>query len=147
MSLKSSQIWLRIGAALLVLVGIILALAAYTATTDLAAVLVNLVQWPVGEFQALVSPEVIRINGTTGGILIGWGLMIWLTVDLLYPQDPRRARAVILISLSGWCVADSVASIVAGVAVNAVCNVLFLLLFAVPLVLAVPSRDTMQSNK
>jgi hypothetical protein len=59
--------------------------------------------------------------------------MIWLVAGRLYPRDPELARTLILASVAAWFVIDSLGSVAAGAPLNAVLNVVFLLVFWLPL--------------
>lgn len=65
--------------------------------------------------------------------MLGWGATLWLLVRLLFAREPAAVKTIIMTGITFWFVTDSTASILAGAAVNAVLNIGFLLLFALPL--------------
>ena len=122
------------GAAAAVMVfGLIVAGTAHPATAGITRFLVDLIFWPVDGLQSVDAPETRLLGAVCGGIMAGWGLMIWLVTTRLYPREPALARSIVLGSAAVWFVIDSVGSIVAGAPLNAVFNVGFLLAFWLPL--------------
>jgi hypothetical protein len=124
---------LKFGSALVVGFGAVIAMAAYPPTAGIARFLLDLVIWPVDGVQAISGPEMRLLSAVSGGVMVGWGILLWLVATRLYPKDPGLARTLILASIGTWFLADSLASIVAGVPLNALLNVSFLVLFSWPL--------------
>ncbi|MHA7870970.1 MAG: excinuclease ABC subunit A [Hyphococcus sp.] len=73
------------------------------------------------------------LNAILGGVLVGFGAMIWLTAERVYRNNPDLGRPLILAPMSCWFVADSAGSILAGAWFNAVLNAAFFALFLAPL--------------
>jgi hypothetical protein len=140
MRFETARIWLKMASALVVIAGLVYALAAWPPTAGLAALLNDLAIWPLDGKQSLADPEARLVAGVLGGVMMGWGTMLWLLIDRLYPRDPTTVRTVILIGLAVWFVIDSVASFVAGAPLNTVLNIVFLALFAIPLLRTAPNR-------
>ena len=124
---------LKFGSALVVGFGVVIAMAAYPPTAGIARFLLDLVIWPVDGVEAISGPEMRLLSAVSGGVMVGWGILLWLVATRLYPKDPGLARTLILASIGTWFLADSLASIVAGVPLNALLNVSFLVLFSWPL--------------
>ncbi|MGI9409275.1 MAG: hypothetical protein ACR2OV_04330, partial [Hyphomicrobiaceae bacterium] len=99
----------------------------------IARFLLDLVIWPVDGVQAISGPEMRLLSAVSGGVMVGWGILLWLVATRLYPKDPVLARTLILASIGTWFLIDSLASIVAGAPLNALLNVSFLVLFSWPL--------------
>ena len=122
------------GAAVTVMVsGVIVAGSAYPATAGVTRFLVDLIFWPIDGQQSLDAPETRLLGAVCGGVMAGWGLMLWLVAARLYPREPALARSIILGSVAVWFVTDSTGSVMAGAPLNAVFNVGFLLAFWLPL--------------
>ena len=128
--------WLKFGSALVIGFGIVIAGAAHPQTAGIATFLIDLVKWPVDGAQDISSAEMRLLSAVSGGIMIGWGLLLWLVSTRLYIRDSALARTMILTSIGAWFVVDSLASIVAGAALNAGLNVTFLVIFGLPLLRA-----------
>lgn len=126
---------LKIGSALVVGFGVVIAIAAYPPMAGIAQFLLDLIKWPVDAAQAVSSPEMRLLSAVSGGVMVGWGLLLWLVAARLYRRDPALAGSMILTSIGAWFVIDSTASVVAGAPLNAVLNVSFLVLFALPVML------------
>ena len=105
---------LKFGSALVVGFGVVIAMAAYPPTAGIAQFLLDLVIWPVDGVQAISGPEMRLLSAVSGGVMVGWGILLWLVATRLYPKDPGLARTLILVSIGTWFLVDSLASIVAG---------------------------------
>lgn len=130
---QTTSKWLRAASALVVGFGVLVVLAAHPATAGLTMFLIDFILWPIDGAQGGVTPELRLIFAISGGVLVGWGVMLWLIATRLYPREPQLARSMILWSVAVWFVVDSAASIVAGAPLNALLNTSFLLMFGLPL--------------
>ena len=133
MSIHAAASWLKGACAVLIGFGIVIALAALPGLATPIAFLVDLVFWPVDGMPTASGPEARLWRAICGGLLIGWGLMIWLIVSRLLPREPALARRLVLSGIGAWFVVDSLGSIAAGAPLNAALNVGFLLAFVAPL--------------
>ncbi len=130
---QSTVVWLKIGAGLVIVFGLITALGAYPLTAGVLSFLVDMIKWPVDGSQSITNEEFRLLSAVSGGVMVGWGLMIWLIAERLYDREPQLSRLMIMVSVGAWFVVDSLASIMAGAALNAVFNISFLVLFFVPM--------------
>ncbi|MEM6497948.1 MAG: hypothetical protein AAGB04_24315 [Pseudomonadota bacterium] len=130
---QSTVVWLKIGAGLVIVFGLITALGAYPPTAGVLSFLVDMIKWPVDGSQSIANEEFRLLSAVSGGVMVGWGLMIWLIAERLYDREPQLSRLMIMVSVGAWFVVDSLASIMAGAALNAVLNISFLVLFFVPM--------------
>lgn len=121
--------WLRGGAAVVVGFGILTALAAFPATAAPAEYLFDLMFWPIDGAQSLAAPETRLACAIGGGVMVGWGVTIWLVADRLGSRDRALTRMLILPGVGAWFVVDSIGSVVSGAPFNAVLNVGFPLFF------------------
>lgn len=120
---------LKLAAALVVIVGLLIALGAHPATAWPAILLADVTFWPLDGAQSLAAPETRLAYAVLGGVMAGWGATIWLIADRLYARDPATARGLVLAGLAVWFVTDSAASLAAGAPLNLVVNVGFLAVF------------------
>ena len=89
----------------------------------------------------LVSADAARLwIAISGGLLAGWGVTLLLITTQVYAPNPALGRRIILSGILTWFVVDSAGSIAAGAPFNAVLNLSFLALFALPV--AWPERNT-----
>ncbi|MEM7747683.1 MAG: hypothetical protein AAF346_05490 [Pseudomonadota bacterium] len=130
---QSTIVWLKIGAGLVVVFGFITALGAYPPTAGVLGFLVDMIKWPIDGSQTIAGEEFRLLSAVSGGVMVGWGLLIWLIAERLYEREPHLSRLMIMVSVGAWFVVDSLASIMAGAALNAVLNISFLVLFFVPM--------------
>ena len=90
-----------------------------------------------GGFQAQYSPEAIHyisfIHGDLGSIIIGWGVTIFLILNGPFLRAEKGGWAMFAWSMAAWFVFGAVHSYYAGFWHNIVFNLLFLLLYAIPL--------------
>ena len=130
---SSTITWLKAASAVVVGFGILLVFAALPATATPVRFLADLIFWPIDGTQTVDAPETRLLSGILGGIMAGWGVLLWLVSVRLYPRDPDLARTLILTSICVWFVVDGIGSTLAGAPLNVVFNVGFLALFVVPL--------------
>lgn len=123
---------LKAGCIILMVFGIMFAAAAAPALSYPAMFFVDLAIWPLDGTQSLAAPETRLLCAVGGGMLVGWGALLYLVSDQLIGREPALVRKFVLISICSWFVVDSLGSVAAGAPVNALFNIGFLLLFAVP---------------
>ncbi len=129
----STVTWLRIASAVVVGFGILLVLAAVPATSAPVAFLADGIIWPFDGAQSLGASETRLLSGILGGVMAGWGVLLWMIATRLYPREPALARTLILTSIWVWFVVDGIGSALAGAPLNILMNCGFLALFVVPL--------------
>ncbi|MEM9332423.1 MAG: hypothetical protein AAGA53_13925 [Pseudomonadota bacterium] len=130
---ENTMFWLKIGSAIVMGFGLLGVLGSLTAMDGVTGFFADLAFWPYGRATGSISPEVRLLWGICGGLMAGWGLMMWMLATKIYPKEPELARSIILTSVITWFLFDSTGSALAGAPMNVVYNVGFLLLFVVPL--------------
>lgn len=133
MSQGKTESWLKIASAVVIGFGIAMVASSLPAISSSTGILLDLIFWPLDGRQTAGAPEVHLLSAICGGILTGWGLLLWQLTTRLYPRDPELARSLILTSVGTWFVVDGIGSVMAGAPLNAALNIGFLLLFVVPL--------------
>ena len=123
---------LKAASAITTAFGLLIAAAAMPAAQGPTAFLLDLIYWPVDGAQTLSGDGIRVLSAVAGGVMAGWGVLLWMLSADLYPADPVRGRKLILASIGTWFVVDSAMSVMAGAPLNALLNVSFLLLFLVP---------------
>lgn len=73
------------------------------------------------------------LNAILGGILIGFGTLIWMVSEHVFRGNPALGRKMILTALLAWFITDSLGSVLAGAWFNAVINLVILIAFLLPL--------------
>lgn len=132
MSPTAATAWLKFDAIVVIAFGAMMAAAALPALAAPTAALLDLVFFPLDGAQPIDTPSLRLLSAICGGVLVGWGALLWLVADRLVPRDPGLARSMILLSLGAWFVVDSTGSVVSGGHWNVLGNLGFLLLFVVP---------------
>ena len=133
MTQQTTILWLRTGSGLMIFFGLLIAIATIPATAAPVEFLADLIFFPLDGAQDIGAPETRLMSAISGGLLIGWGLMLWMLATRLYPAEPALAKQLILPSIIAWFIVDSTGSILSGALLNALLNVSFLLIFCVPL--------------
>jgi hypothetical protein len=129
MSPQATANWLKGVSASVIGFGVLTVLAAYPGSAEPLRFLIDMIFWPLDGAETLSAPATQLISAVGGGVMVGWGLMLWLVSARLYPRDPDLARTIILTSVGAWFIVDSAGSIAAGAPANAVLNTGFLLAY------------------
>lgn len=124
---------LKLAALIMVATGVLFSLASITQTDLGVRFLLDVVFFRVGEGPEALEESHRLVNAILGGVMIGWGAMIWLLVDRFLVQAPLDVKRILVVGLATWFVVDSAGSIASGGWLNAVLNVGFLAVFLVPL--------------
>ncbi len=133
MNQENTLRWLKFGSALTMLFGILVAAAATPIGAAPTQFLADLIFFPIDGAQDLTAPETRLISAIGGGVMAGWGVILWMLSTHLFPRDQALAAKLIITSIVTWFVIDSTGSMLAGAPLNAAFNVSFLLIFCVPL--------------
>lgn len=133
MSPKTVLPALKAASAAVMGVGIVVALAAFPPTALVTNILSDLVFWPFDGRQAVDTPTARLLAAIGGGVMFGWGLLLWQIATQLMPKDPALGASLIRTSVLAWFVLDCTCSVLAGAYLNVLLNVGFLALFLLPL--------------
>ncbi len=133
MNLESRIRWLKAGCLITIGFGLLIAAAAIPALNYPVAVLTDLIFFPVDGAPSIGAPGERLLSAITGGIMTGWGAMMYLVATELLPKDPALGRRLIYVSIVTWFVVDSSMSVASGAALNVIGNLGFLLIFVLPL--------------
>ncbi|MDJ0712354.1 MAG: hypothetical protein QNJ14_18350 [Woeseiaceae bacterium] len=132
MTIDSRIRWLRIGAAITVGFGLLIAVAAIPALQGPTSFSLDLIYFPVDSAQSVDTVSARLFSAITGGLMTGFGVMLWVVATELCPREPALGRRVILLGIGSWFVVDSAMSLAAGAPLNVLFNTGFLLIFCVP---------------
>lgn len=72
-------------------------------------------------------------HAVIGGVMVGWGTMLFYVTRTLFADGMRLGWNLIALSVAAWFVPDTLYSLASGFWQNAVLNVIFLGLFGIPL--------------
>lgn len=124
---------LKAASALVIAFGLLIALSSLPSAAAPTAFLLDLIFWPLDGGETMAAPSSRLFAAISGGVMAGWGVLLWLLTTRLYRDNPELARTLITASIGIWFVVDSLGSIAAGAVLNAVFNLVFLELFLIPL--------------
>lgn len=131
--MTSEQKGLRFAAGVTMVTGLALALAAIPALNIGVRLLTDLLVWPFNGAETLAASETRLALAIGGGVMLGWGLMIWQLAGEPLERTPDAVRGIIRASVLGWFLVDSAGSVAAGAALNILPNLVFLALFLLPM--------------
>ena len=127
MTHASHKRWLKVAAVVVGSFGPVFFLATMVASDEPARLTLDMLSWPIDGAQSYAAPTTRFLSAITGGVLFGWGVLIWLLSGDIYDAAPEAVRKAVLISLLAWFVLDSAGSIASGNVSNAGFNILILL--------------------
>lgn len=133
MQAQTRIVWLKVASDVVVLFGLLVVFASVSSTAAPVSFLADLIFWPMDGAQSVATETNHLFSAILGGVMTGWGVLLYLLTTRLYPQDPSLARLLITVSIGSWFFIDSLGSIAAGAPLNALFNVGFLALFLIPL--------------
>jgi len=126
---------LRIASIAMIAFGALWALAPYDPVSTPAVLLIDILDWPLDGNPSEFSRYDQWFSAVATSFLFGLALLFLLLVCPLIEQGSKLARRAGIISLSVWFLSDCLGSYAAGVPVNVVWNIGFILPFIIPLVL------------
>ena len=100
---------------------------------ELARLGLDILAWPIDGFPSFESKEIWFLSALTGGFLLGWGATVWCLSIWVYDQAPEGVRQSLVVGACSWFALDSLGSITSGNPINAVFNVLVLILIVGPM--------------
>ena len=125
--------WLKAASAIVIGFGLMVAAAAHPSGAGLTMFFADILIWPFDGNPSEPDQITRLISAIGGGVMAGWGVLLWMMVTQVMPHQPEVARRMILISIIVWFVIDSTGSVVSGVPLNVAGNLIFLIAFLVPL--------------
>lgn len=115
--------------------GLLMITAPLTGLGFLTEMFLDLAHQPYEGAQPITGKSAHLLNAILGGILVGFGTMIWVVAEHVLRKDFALGRKLILIPLICWFITDSLGSIFTGAWFNAVLNSLIFGAFAIALFL------------
>ena len=73
------------------------------------------------------------VHAVLGGVMVGWGVSLWYAVRSFFHDRPRACWNLVALSLVTWFIPDTAYSLASGYWQNAILNLAFFVLFAIPL--------------
>jgi hypothetical protein len=133
MHMEQRQKWLKAASALVIGFGVLVALSALPAANGPTMLLADILFWPPDGAQSWLAAETRLVSAIGGGVMVGWGWVLWVLSGEVMARAPDLARRMILQSVGMWFVIDSTGSVAAGAPLNVLGNLAFLAAFVWPL--------------
>ena len=113
--------------------GLVSAAASHPSGDALWALLFDILKWPVDGMEGNFSSEARVLNAVCGGMLAGWGSMMYWLANGPISRGDQSAKRAFAISVLIWFTIDSAGSFAAGWPGNVVLNCGFLIALLGPL--------------
>ena len=123
---------LKTGAGLVILFGGVIWMGAHPAMAAVPTFFGDLIFWPLDGAQRLTSEGARLLSAIGGGIMVGWGILLWALAGEGMRIAPAFSKRVILLSIWTWFCVDSLGSVLAGAPFNLIGNLVFLGMFTIP---------------
>jgi hypothetical protein len=124
--------WLGFMSLFVIGFGLFVASGAHPLTSGALGWATDLIFFPVDGGESLASSEGRLYAAITGGVMVGWGVMMWQLVTRLLSVEAHLVRTMLLSSAFAWYAVDSAGSLAAGAPLNVVANTVMLLAIVVP---------------
>lgn len=133
MTHKTHKLWLKITAISIISYAILFFLGTLKQTDKAIEVVLDFSSFPVDGLQNYDANSTVFLSALLGGILFGWGILIWFLSSKIYDIAPEQTRKIVLTSLISWFVIDGLGSIFSGNSSNVIANIFLLLILVGPL--------------
>jgi len=87
----------------------------------------------IATFGADAVAYIALVHAVLGGVMFGWGVALLLVVRGLFARGALEGWQIVAVSVAAWFVPDTAFSLWSGFWQNALLNVAFIIVFAVPL--------------
>lgn len=113
--------------------GLVSLAASHPAGDGLWSLVFDALRWPIDGGQGTFSSEARVLNAVCGGMLAGWGSLMYWLVDGPIARGDQGARRAFATSVLIWFALDSAGSFAAGWPGNVALNCIFLIALLGPL--------------
>lgn len=127
------KLWLKITAIAIICYALLFFFGTLNQTRLPIETVLDLSSWPIDGKQNYHAPTTIFLSALLGGILFGWGVLIWLLSLRLYDKEPEQIRKIVLVSVLSWFIIDNLGSIFSGNFNNVIANIFLLVVLTGPL--------------
>ena len=87
----------------------------------------------IATFGAEAVAYISLVHAVLGAVMFGWGVALLFVVSGPFGRGSREAWQIVAVSVAAWFIPDTAFSLWSGFWENAVLNLVFVVLFAVPL--------------
>ncbi|MEO0636762.1 MAG: hypothetical protein AAFY73_08960 [Pseudomonadota bacterium] len=135
LTLDQSVRGVKFSALVLIGFGLLTILGTTPTMAGIADWILRLVMFDFSPAISVNTPEERLLCAILGGVISGWGMMVWMMAEGWYRSDPAIAGRTILVASSVWFVIDGTGSVLAGAASNLVPNIGVYLILVLPVLL------------
>ena len=133
MTHKTHKLWLKITAISIIAYAILFFIGTLKQAERIIELVLDFSSYPVDGLQNYDSNSTIFLSALLGGILFGWGILIWFLSTKIYDLAPEQTRKIVLISLLSWFFIDGLGCVFSGNSANVIANIFLLLILVGPL--------------
>jgi len=133
MTNKIHKLWLKITAVSIILYSILFFLGTIQEMNEAVQLVLDISSWPIDKAQNYNANSTVFLSALLGGVLFGWGILIWFLSSKIYDIVPEKTRKIVLFSLLSWFIIDSLGSMFSGNSNNLIANIFLLIVLVGPL--------------
>ena len=133
MTNKIHKLWLKITAVSIILYSILFFLGTIQEMNEAVQLVLDISSWPIDKAQNYNENSTVFLSALLGGVLFGWGILIWFLSSKIYDIVPEKTRKIVLFSLLSWFIIDSLGSLFSGNSNNLIANIFLLIVLVGPL--------------
>jgi hypothetical protein len=115
--------WLQVSCLLTSAIGLVAAAGSHPATEEPWRLLFDVLSWPVDGHPAGFSPESAALSAVSGGVMVGWGVLMFGVVSGPIARGDRGMCNAMIACVVSWFLVDSAGSLLAGLPGNVALNV------------------------
>lgn len=142
MTSESATIWLKVASITVIALGLIFALASHPASQLPVGILTDIVFYYLGGPVPIDAAPTRLFLAIGGGVMVGWGVMMWILVTRLMPREPALARLILIEGTLAWFVVDCLGSFASGGYLNIPLNIALMLMIVGPALLSARRTET-----
>lgn len=135
MTSETATIWLKVASITVIALGFIFALAAHPASQLPVGILTDIVFYHLSGPVPIDAAPTRLFLAIGGGVMVGWGVMMWILVTRLMPREPALARLMLIEGTLAWFVVDCLGSFASGGYFNIPLNAVLMLMIVGPALL------------
>lgn len=133
---------LKLDCIVFALTGLVSFAASSKAFSGLWLWLFDLVKWPLDGNPARFSSETMSVNAILGGVMVGWAMLMYFVTAGPVAEGNVTLTRQMLISVAAWFCVDSTGSYLSHLPENVILNLVYLMIFAIPLLALSKATET-----
>ncbi len=142
MTHQAATTWLKISSISLIILGALFSWGTIDPLAHITLSLIDFIVFPMDGAQSFAATETRLLTAITGGLTASFGMAVYMMTVHIYASEQAVGSRMILATTFTWFVVDGIGSVLAGVTFNVFANVTFLIMIALPVILAARSAKT-----